>query len=59
MDSSENQESRIFIGNIAPDTDRDLIEQHFKVEILKIRKSFFELFAKKNREIVEFVYFKF
>lgn len=30
MDSTENQESRVFIGNIAPDTDPDLIEQHFK-----------------------------
>ena len=35
------------IGNIAPDTDRDLIEQHFKVKILEIQKTFLELYAKK------------
>ena len=31
MDSTEGQNSRIFIGNVAPDTDPDLISQHFKV----------------------------
>ncbi len=31
MDSQENQNARVFVGNVAPDTDPDLIEQHFKV----------------------------
>ena len=31
MDSSDGQNSRIFVGNVAPDTDPDLIEQQFKV----------------------------
>ena len=31
MDSSEGQDARVFVGNVAPDTDPALIEQHFKV----------------------------
>jgi len=30
MDSSEGQDARVFVGNVAPDTDPALIEQHFK-----------------------------
>merc|ERR1712156_1134006 len=30
LSSSEGQSSRIFVGNVAPDTDPDLIEQQFK-----------------------------
>jgi hypothetical protein len=32
MDSSDGQSARIFVGNVAPDTDPDLIEQQFKVK---------------------------
>ena len=32
MDSSDGQNARIFVGNVAPDTDPDLIEQQFKVK---------------------------
>ena len=44
MDSSEGQDARVFVGNVAPDTDPSLIEQHFKVCYL---------LTKKNKYILE------
>ena len=38
MDSSEGQDARVFVGNVAPDTDPSLIEQHFKVCYLLTKK---------------------
>lgn len=40
MDNSDNQGARIFIGNTAPDTDPDLIEQHFKVSPNSMKSDF-------------------
>ena len=49
MDNHEGQASRVFIGNVAPDTDPDLIEQHFKVsytrfENLRVCVNFEQMF---------------
>lgn len=44
MDRYETQEARIFVGNVAPDTDHGLLQQHFqvhgKVMGIKVHKGF-------------------
>ncbi len=30
LDTADSQNSRIFIGNVAPNTDEDLLAEHFK-----------------------------
>ena len=35
MDSEENKDARIFVGNVSPDTEPELIEQRFKVRLMK------------------------
>ena len=35
MDSEENKDARIFVGNVSPDTEPELIEQRFKVSLMK------------------------
>jgi RNA recognition motif-containing protein len=30
LDAADNQDARIFVGNVAPGTDEDLVMEHFK-----------------------------
>ena len=30
LDAADNQNARIFVGNVAPNTDEDLLTEHFK-----------------------------
>ena len=30
LDNSESQNARVFVGNVSPDTDSDLLLEHFK-----------------------------